>query len=273
MSNIIHVETTSDYGIFKKIPGNRDLNRSHMRTMCESLQKNNFLHTHPIMIDKDGYVIDGQHRLEAAKRLGLEVHYFITDEDREASLIESNVNVRRWEKTDFLNLHAEGHNNDNYIELKLLLDETKLKPKALFNLILDNVNAEINREIKRGKFQFSNRIMTYDLVEFYTRLRNYTNEKKIKPYGMFKSNYFTQAFRWIYKTDGFDVDIFFNKLDNKWYELKPQTSSVEWYKVLLSIFNYKNKHVIEQQFGIPEVRVKKGSNSKKPDTQMSLFKH
>ena len=35
--------------------------------------------------------------------------------------------------------------------------------------------------------------------------------------------------------------IFFNKLDNQWFKLRPQATSQDWYNLLLEIYNNKNR--------------------------------
>jgi hypothetical protein len=70
---------TSDHGIFKKCPTNRPIDPTNLRHIKASLMINNMLEFRPIMVNKNMEVIDGQHRLEAAKELGLEVFYQINE--------------------------------------------------------------------------------------------------------------------------------------------------------------------------------------------------
>ena len=69
------IKETSDYDIFKKHVHNRPLVEGNILKILKSIQFKNLLKYRPILIDKDYRVIDGQHRLEAAKRLCISVFY------------------------------------------------------------------------------------------------------------------------------------------------------------------------------------------------------
>ena len=58
---------------------------------------------------------------------------------------------------------------------------------------------------------------------------------------MFGSFHFTQTLRRLVANKTFIDDMFFAKLENKWFELKPQINSDEWYKLIISIYNWKNR--------------------------------
>ena len=70
---------TTDYSQFKFLPGNRKIAGN---ILIESILEKNKLATHPIVVSKDMFVIDGQHRLDAASSLGIPIYYII-DEDFE----------------------------------------------------------------------------------------------------------------------------------------------------------------------------------------------
>ena len=57
---------TKDLSIFKIIDGNRIPNLSHIRRISGSIKQNGVL-MNPIIVNKSFEVIDGQHRLAAAK--------------------------------------------------------------------------------------------------------------------------------------------------------------------------------------------------------------
>ena len=64
-TNLI-VRKTSDFSIFKTMDGNRPPNPQHIRRLKDSMMVNGVL-CNPIIVNEFGYVIDGQHRLIAAK--------------------------------------------------------------------------------------------------------------------------------------------------------------------------------------------------------------
>jgi hypothetical protein len=64
---------------------------------------------------------------------------------------------------------------------------------------------------------------------------------------MFKGTPFVVAFRNLVLIPEFDMETFFKKLSNKWFELKPQSNSKEWTKLLVEIYNWKNSNKIEAE--------------------------
>lgn len=66
---------TKDYGSFKEINSNREVDQRHVRSLVAAIEQKNLLHVNPIVCNADMEVIDGQHRLEAARALGVEIYY------------------------------------------------------------------------------------------------------------------------------------------------------------------------------------------------------
>lgn len=240
------VEKTINYETFKILEGNRKIDRYHLKKLMISIQKNNRLNLHPIIINKDCEVIDGQHRLEAAKQLNLEIFYIKSDTINDEHLIECNANQKSWEVQNFIEYFCVKKCLPAYIELNLLLKSTGLKPKALMTIILGNVTNEILDFLKTGKFIFPKNSNHKQLLDSYLNFISYVKDKRIKPFSMFSNHYFSRAFRWLIKAEGFDYSLFLKKLDLRWFDLKPQRSSEDWYKLLVSIYNFKNHSKIEE---------------------------
>ena len=57
--------------MFKKIKGNRIVNKSNLNAIITSMEQQQLVS--PIMINEKFEIIDGQHRFEACKELGLPV--------------------------------------------------------------------------------------------------------------------------------------------------------------------------------------------------------
>src|SRR5690348_12851099 len=110
------IQKTNDYQIFKKMDGNRNLDRFHLRKLSSSIQKDNQLSVHPIIVNKDFYVIDGQHRLEVAKSLGLEIFYVQSDTVTDLHVIDGNVNQKSFEVSNYIDYFAIKEKNPVYIE-------------------------------------------------------------------------------------------------------------------------------------------------------------
>jgi hypothetical protein len=89
-----------------------------------------------------------------------------------------------------------------------------------------------------------------EILDFFNDYMAYVKDKRIMPYSMFTNHNFTRALRWLYYTTGFDSQIFFKKLDIRWFDLKPQRSAQDWYQLLINIYNFKNSARLESEYAL-----------------------
>ena len=102
---INHVLQTNDYAVFKHIEGNRVINKLHVNRLKQSFQKEYLLS--PIIVNQEMQIIDGQHRFEAAKDLGLPIRYFICNDYGLTQVQILNANTSNWKKIDYLNAYCD----------------------------------------------------------------------------------------------------------------------------------------------------------------------
>lgn len=247
---MLQIHETIDYQIFKRIKGNRELEPLNIKTLKRAIAESNKLSLHPLIVSKNMYIIDGHHRLQVAEDLQIPVFYLI-DEDAESDdeiyehIVTANVNKKNWSLENFLNLYAKKDNNPDYIEFLDLIDTLQLKPKALIGLIMGAQSGPLVQTIKNGTFKIpSNRSLFEKVTNAYFQFRTFAEDRKIKPISMFTNSYFTNAFRMLIINDSCDVELFFQKLENRWFDLRPQANPKEWFQLLLNIYNWKNHNKI-----------------------------
>lgn len=245
-----NIEKTNDYNKFKYLTGNRPIDKGHIKRLKISINKNNQLNLHPIIVNSDYEIIDGQHRFEVAKEMQIEIYYIKSDTINDEHLIECNVNQKLFQVENYIDFFAVKEKNPEYIQLKDMLKATSLKPKALITLILGVINNSLLEFLKTGKFKFPQNQEPLEIVDFYLDFMSYTKDKRISPTSMFSNHNFTRAFRWLHKTSGFNSETFFKKLDLRWFDLKPKRNSEEWYELLISIYNFKNQTKIENEYAL-----------------------
>ncbi len=242
------IQKTKSYEIFKKLDGNRGIEKGHVRRLKEAVEKENCLHLHPIVVNKKMEIIDGQHRLEVAKQLGLDIFYINGENVSDVHLIDSNVNQKTWEVANYINYFSIREKNPVYIELEKMLTTTNLFPKSLLTLLLGSIGNATLEFLKTGKFRLPVNFSAEKIIQEYLDFIAYITDKRITPISMFRTANFTKAFRWLHNTTGFNVQTFFVKLDLRWFDLKPQRTAAEWYKLLLCIYNFKNQNRLDNEF-------------------------
>jgi hypothetical protein len=157
---VTNVFITNDYTKFKLIHNNREVNGGivlKIQKIMIALAKmigieNAFLGCIVVVKRKDGlYILDGQHRFEAAKGANIPIRYELremSDEEFHRMMIEMNSVSHIWTNTDYANSHAKSSKPEVSKTYKLLLElknEFKLTFTNLLHLIQDNKNTEAFR--------------------------------------------------------------------------------------------------------------------------------
>ena len=159
------LETSKNYNIFGYHPSQQPLSTSHVSRLADSIKKNGFLPSKPVQVfSKNGKytIIDGHHRFEAAKILGIEF-FFVEEPVGNADLIgQENSLVRKWSNMSFVNFYKD----------KGLKDYTELSYYLRFGFPLQCAASLLNGEsahsgnagrlIRTGKF----RIKTTNSIDY-----------------------------------------------------------------------------------------------------------
>ncbi len=102
MSQIL---STKNYDMFSSFTSNREVDQKHVNSLVHKIQKKNLLHIRPMNVDSKMRIIDGQHRLEAAKTLGVDIYYSISDHVSQEDIANLNSNQKNW-NMDYINFYS-----------------------------------------------------------------------------------------------------------------------------------------------------------------------
>ena len=83
---------TKNYEMFEYMDSNRKINAGLVERLVKSIKEIGYIESRPIIVNEDMVVIDGQHRLEACKRLGIPVIYQVSNVDMSKAMIALNTN-------------------------------------------------------------------------------------------------------------------------------------------------------------------------------------
>lgn len=94
---------TTNYDQFHFFRSNRKITKNS--ALESEILKSNKLKYCPILVTSDLYVIDGQHRLEIARKHGLTIYFMIDNEgvEQDLKMLQSG---KRWKQEDFIHHHA-----------------------------------------------------------------------------------------------------------------------------------------------------------------------
>lgn len=132
---------------FHPIIGNRTINQKKVEKIAKDIQEGfNMLPYFPILVtepaDVENYylVIDGQHRLEAARLAGEEVYYIIGNHLSPSQIARINSKAEKWKPTDFLNCYIKLGNTD-YQEIIYFMKTYKgIAIKTVIDLLHTNTH-------------------------------------------------------------------------------------------------------------------------------------
>lgn len=153
---------TRDYNKFKFSKNNREIKHSSVEKLKASMKEHGFISGRPVLVTSDNIVIDGQHRLIAAKELNIEMHYDVIDGDYMKKMIELNSTQTNWTLTDYIKSYAS-LNIECYRKLLRFQEKYKLGMSVSIALCINNKIK--TSDIRLGK-QFVMNEYAEDIAEF-----------------------------------------------------------------------------------------------------------
>lgn len=171
------IQSTTDYDQFNVIQGNRVVNRGHVEKLKKSIVKNNLLEDVPILVNKQLEVIDGQHRLTAARELGLPIFYRIGLAKSIQDVQILNTASRNWTSPDYLESYVLA-GVPSYVELKTYMNKHQLPLSLSISYLngVDRNNKTIRSGFKEGMFIVVDRPFADEMAARVTSIRKYCEE-------------------------------------------------------------------------------------------------
>lgn len=212
-----HILETYDYDKFKMIKGNRNIKKNS--NLENSVKKNGIIL--PVDVNENMEVLDGQHRLEIARKYSLPVPYRIITGLGINDVIELNNTIKTWKLEDYIQKFVIEENQE-YIRLMKLIDTHKGLPlssvvsAAMGNLALSSIATQA---IKTGNFKF---IDYHQFSEFLQKYDNFINSV-----GLTSSQPVFFAFFNLYTTTIFDFMRLINGMKRKNIEEISETRNLD----------------------------------------------
>lgn len=234
-------ESTNNYEIFKFREDNREkIVSNHVKRLSESIQARNLLYMRPIVVNEQMEVLDGQHRLLAAKMLGVEIFYKVEKSCNVEDIILLNTS-KSWGLADFLNYYVKnGH--EEYIKLKDFAFKNRLQTRIAYELCCARSD-ESYTLFKSGKFKFRHDLYI-DEIDSCWRTIDFI--KKMNG----QSHYTTSAKFWkslvkLVSMPDFNVEKWMSNLSRMVERCCAKVSSDEYRRLFMDIYNWKNPHKID----------------------------
>lgn len=243
------VYKTDDLSIFKTIDGNRVPNLQHIKRLADSIRIYG-MKCNPILVNENMQVIDGQHRLMAAKEVGSFVYYIILNGYTLSEVHTLNLNQKNWSKKDFM----EGYANMGIESYKKLRDFCNKNEDFTFSDCLSLCSNLGSHNFFMAQ-KYNRRIIhvfeegTWVGKDFELAQEWANKIRMIQPY---YSNYnrstFIGTMLTLFQNDNFDFNEFMHKL-----RLQPTAlvdcSNREQYKTLIEdIYNFRSRNKVNLRY-------------------------
>ena len=230
---------TSDYKIFKKHELNRDIIENHVIKLMTSIQMHNMLEFRPIFVNGDMEVTDGQHRLEAAKRLKLPIWYEVSESFEGLDLITLNSVQRNWALDDFLAYYVK-QGNPSYILLDKLSKEYEI-PIGITMKLMTNKSTRHTAKFRAGTFEVESNLEAFkENVLFAQKLIAMCQKKVIGKKAFLKQAKFFQALMYFMTNAFVDKEVFEHKLEVRIDSLRSCTNLAAYDNLFRDIYNFRN---------------------------------
>lgn len=202
----VKVYETSDYSLFSKIIGNRDLNPTKIKKILADIEAGtDILKDCPILVmevfDKLE-IFDGQHRFNISRLLKRPVHYIIIGDFSLDQIAKVNSNQEKWKQKDFINCYCENNNKD-YIELKKFMDTFKFSLGVSLQMLCgiksvsDYGGNNILKDFESGKLIITQKENAWKLAKIINQFNYFKG---------YKSRLFITALTKIIERNKIDID-------------------------------------------------------------------
>jgi len=231
---------TRKYDIFKLRGDNRNVSKSHVKRLEMMMADYNDLHINPIIVNPRMEVVDGQHRLAAAKNLGETIWYVIDEAYTPKKMIDFNTSRRTWQTTDYLKYWVS-HGKQDYIALKAYCNDNNMKiVNALY--WIDSANVSYMHAFKNGDFKFEISEEKNRAIKSFLDLKDSMRARNYKPVKIYNQLSFHRACKNIFTNPFISHGRMLKQIENAPYTIKYCSTAREYVIQLVDVYNYRQKN-------------------------------
>lgn len=234
------VHTTKDYSIFKSIDGNRNKNLMHINRLKKSMEES-YLFT-IITINEKYEIIDGQHRFDVIKELGLPLNYIICEGYGLKEVHILNANSKTWNTDDYLEAYCNLGYTD-YILYRNFKQRYGFGSRENISILAGGqIYAKIDhmKEFFKGNFKILNYNESCIIAEKIETISKY--------YNGYKRRAFVYAMISLLKNNNFVFDEFIQKLKHQRNALTDCVNSTQYILLIEEIYNHRRREKVNLRY-------------------------
>jgi len=234
------IKKTKDYDLFTFRDDNREkIDQNHITKLMESIKSRNLLELRPIVVNDKMEVIDGQHRLMAARNLGVDIFYQQEEKLEATDIIKMNIS-KSWGINDYLNFYCH-HGYEEYIKLRNFMKKNNINLKVAMSIALGQVHVGFN-EFRSGDFKFNDESLDVDLDICWDTINYIKKMNGQSPYTT--SGRFWKALIKLINHPNFDITKWRNNMQKMISHFTPKARLEDYCAVFQHVYNYRNNQRI-----------------------------
>jgi len=238
--------------MFEKVLGNRPINPMHVKRLAESIKENGFL-CNPVIVNESFEIIDGQHRIEAAKLAQSHVYYIVLNGYGLEEVHTLNLNQKNWTKVSYMHGFAD-MGLHSYIVLRDFFNKYPFNIGSCISL-LSNLSAD--GQFAYGHKAYSNNVKKQVFEEGTWKVKNvekahlYADKiMKLKDYfEAYNKTAFVSAMIQAIDVEEFVFTRFFDKVRKYGHKfLNPTSTTTEFKNQIEELYNYKSRDKVSLKY-------------------------
>lgn len=225
---------TFDYGQFKLMKGNRPTNSAHVQHLKKSFESRQLIV--PVLVNHHMEIIDGQHRVEVCRQMGMPVYFLILENYGIKEVQMLNTNMKNWSVDDYLSCYCN-EGIEDYIKYREFRAKFGFDHQVSLAFLMGNTS-KYHQIFNEGNLK----IKHYDKAEKAAQMIS----EFAQFYKGYKRKSFVFAMMTIMKHPDYNHQEMIDKLALQQTKLVDCPSNESYISLLEEIYNYhraKNKRV------------------------------
>jgi hypothetical protein len=228
------LQKTKEYDKFIFRDDNRlKIDQAHVKRLVESIQSRNLLDLRPIIVNQDYEILDGQHRVLAAKKLGVDIYYVIEEKLHHKDIILMNV-AKSWTLADSFNYHVKNHYPE-YVKLKEFMDKENISLSIAIHMTMGRKKDQFFN-FKNGKYKFN--VDSIGKTDIIWDTINYIKSINGKSLYCLTAR-FWKALNALFSHDDFDQDQWMRNLKKFINRVNVRATCPDYLELFLEIYNHR----------------------------------
>jgi hypothetical protein len=231
------IQSTNQYTLFGTIGSNREVDKKHVKRLAAAISENNLLHLNPIIVNSEMQVIDGQHRLQAAKLLNVPIFYVTDDGVNKGHIAALNTNQKNWATMDYVN-YWQREKRPGFRDLAKFINNSGLPVSAAVSLLAFDPHGAL-KSMREGRVDTDNIEMANDIIDFIHRVAEQYG------YDWFICGGVAKSLRRMWEHPEFDSEKLWDKIATQPRSVVLCTSDKKYLEMFAEIYNYKVQYRID----------------------------